>query len=75
VATRPGLTGRVWHVLEGEFELVVANPAHIRNVPGRKTTLKALIAGPPDGTRRIRWQYPARHQIIEELADGGPGAA
>jgi transposase len=27
----------VWHVLEGEFELVLANPAHIRNVPGRKS--------------------------------------
>jgi transposase len=24
----------VWHVLEGEFELILANPAHIRNVPG-----------------------------------------
>jgi transposase len=27
----------VWHVLEGEFELVLANASHIRNVPGRKT--------------------------------------
>ena len=27
----------VWHVLEDEFELVLANAAHIRNVPGRKT--------------------------------------
>ena len=27
----------VWHMLEGEFELVLANPAHIRNVPGRKS--------------------------------------
>lgn len=27
----------VWHVLEDEFELVLANPQHIRNVPGRKT--------------------------------------
>src|SRR5512137_2841647 len=27
----------VWHVLEAEFELVLANAAHIRNVPGRKT--------------------------------------
>jgi transposase len=25
----------VWHILEGEFELVLANPAHIRKVPGR----------------------------------------
>jgi transposase len=29
----------VWHVLEGEFELVLANPAHIRNVPGRKSDM------------------------------------
>src|SRR5215213_3430387 len=28
----------VWHVLsDGEFELVLANAAHVRNVPGRKT--------------------------------------
>ncbi len=27
----------VWHVLEGYFELVLANAAHVKNVPGRKT--------------------------------------
>src|SRR6476659_2992175 len=27
----------VWHVLESEFELVLANAAHIQAVPGRKT--------------------------------------
>jgi transposase len=27
----------VWHILDGEFELVLANANHIRNVPGRKT--------------------------------------
>jgi len=27
----------VWHMLEGGFELVLANAQHIRNVPGRKT--------------------------------------
>src|SRR5262245_8550583 len=26
----------VWHVLGEEFELILANAAHIRNVPGRK---------------------------------------
>lgn len=34
-------TGVYWkpvlHVLEGNFELVLANPGHIKNVPGRKT--------------------------------------
>ncbi len=27
----------VWHMLEENFELVLANAQHIRNVPGRKT--------------------------------------
>lgn len=27
----------VWHVLEAGFELLLANPGHIKNVPGRKT--------------------------------------
>jgi transposase len=27
----------VWHLLEGNIELVLANAAHIKNVPGRKT--------------------------------------
>ena len=26
----------MWHILAGEVELLLANPAHIRNVPGRK---------------------------------------
>ena len=30
----------VWHVLEGEFDLVLANATHIRNVPGRNTDVK-----------------------------------
>src|SRR5262245_16386537 len=27
----------VWHVLEGSFELVLANALYVRNVPGRKS--------------------------------------
>jgi transposase len=27
----------VWHILEGHFELLLANAAHVKNVPGRKT--------------------------------------
>src|SRR5262249_9779925 len=27
----------VWHVLDGHFELLLANARHVRNVPGRKT--------------------------------------
>jgi transposase len=30
----------VWAVLEGQFDLTLANPAHIKNVPGRKTDQK-----------------------------------
>jgi len=30
----------VWHVLEAVCALVLANPAHIKNVPGRKTDVK-----------------------------------
>src|SRR5260370_30389833 len=29
----------VWHVLDGAFELVLANARHVRNVPGRKTDM------------------------------------
>jgi len=27
----------VWHILEGHFGLILANAAHVKNVPGRKT--------------------------------------
>ena len=27
----------VWHVLRHDFELILANASHIRNVPGRKS--------------------------------------
>lgn len=31
----------VWHILaDGEFEVVLANAAHVKNVPGRKTDVK-----------------------------------
>jgi transposase len=30
----------VWHILEDSVELLLANPAHIKNVPGRKTDVK-----------------------------------
>ncbi len=37
----------VWHMLEGQFELALANAMHVRNVPGRKSDMK-------DGPRRFR---------------------
>ena len=33
----------VWHVLEGRFELVLANALHIRNIPGRKSDVKDAV--------------------------------
>ena len=33
----------VWHVLEGRFELVLANALHVRNVPGRKSDVNDAI--------------------------------
>ena len=30
----------VWHILEAVGSLILANPAHIKNVPGRKTDVK-----------------------------------
>ena len=30
----------VWHVLEGRFPLLLANPSHMKNIPGRKTDQK-----------------------------------
>jgi transposase len=29
----------VWHILDGRFSLILANAAHIRNVPGRKSDM------------------------------------
>jgi len=33
----------VWHVLEGQAELVLANAAHIKNVPGRKSDMTDAV--------------------------------
>lgn len=33
----------VWHILEGHSELVLANAAHIRNVPGRKSDVNDAV--------------------------------
>jgi transposase len=66
-------TGVYWHpvyfALEGQFELIVGNAQHIKNVPGRKTDVKdcdwisdlarhGLIAKsfvPPKPIRELRW--------------------
>ena len=72
----------VWHVLEGEFELVLANATHIRNVPGRKTDVNdatwiadllahGLIRGsfvPPAAVQELRDLTRTRKQLVRELA-------
>jgi transposase len=72
----------VWHVLEGNFELLLANAAHIRNVPGRKTDVNdatwiadllahGLIRGsfvPPARIQQVRDLTRTRKQFVRELA-------
>ena len=74
----------VWHVLdEGEpFELLLVNPAHIKNVPGRKTDVNdatwiaqllecGLLRGsfvPPVEIRELREVTRYRRQLTEERA-------
>jgi transposase len=71
----------VWHVLsDGDFELVLANAAHIKNVPGRKSDVKdsdwisdllahGLIRPSfvPDGpTQEMRTLLRTRKQVVRE---------
>lgn len=72
----------VWHLLEDDFELVLANAQHIRNVPGRKTDVNdamwiadllahGLIRGsfvPPARIQELRDLTRTRKQIVRELA-------
>ncbi len=72
----------VWHLLEGDFELVLANAAHIRNVPGRKTDVNdatwiadllahGLIRSsfvPPAGIQELRDLTRTRKQLVREVA-------
>lgn len=70
----------VWHVLEGLFDLVLANAAHIKNVPGRKTDVNdalwiadllahGLIRGsfvPPAPIQELRDLTRTRKQLVRE---------
>ena len=72
----------VWHVLEEAFTLVLANAAHIRNVPGRKTDVNdamwiaellahGLIRGsfvPPAAIQEVRTLLRTRKQLVREQA-------
>src|ERR1700757_3464952 len=70
----------VWHILEGRFVLILANAAHVKNVPGRKsdvndaTWLADLLAhglirasfGPPSPIQELRDLTRARKQLVRE---------
>jgi transposase len=72
----------VWHILEGHFELVLANAAHVKNVPGRKTDvndamwLADLLAHglirasfvPPTPVQELRTLTRTRKQFVRERA-------
>jgi transposase len=72
----------VWHVLEGQVTLVLANAAHIRNVPGRKTDVNdatwiadllahGLIRSrfvPPAPIQELRDLTRTRKQLMREIA-------
>jgi transposase len=70
----------VWHILEGHFELTLANAAHVKNVPGRKTDvndatwLADLLAHglirasfvPPVAVQELRTLTRTRKQFVRE---------
>lgn len=72
----------VWHLLEEAFTLVLANPGHIRNVPGRKSDVKdaewiadllahGLIRGsfvPPAPIQEVRDLTRTRKHLVRETA-------
>jgi transposase len=72
----------VWHLLEGYFELILANAQHIRNVPGRKTDVSdaAWIADllahglirssfvPPAPIQELRDLTRTRKQLVREIS-------
>ena len=72
----------VWHVLEGDFQLILANAQHVKAVPGRKSDmsdaewLAELLAHglirssfvPPEGTQELRELTRTRKQMSRSLA-------
>jgi transposase len=71
----------VWHILEdGDFQLILANAAHVKNVPGRKTDvndatwLADLLAHglirasfvPDTQTQELRTLLRTRKQLVRE---------
>ena len=71
----------VWHILEGHFALILANAAHVKAVPGRKsdindaTWLADLLAHglirasfvPPNAIQELRDLTRTRKQLTREI--------
>lgn len=71
----------VWHVLAGDFELVLAHAGHVRNVPGRKSDVNdavwladllahGLLRGsfvPPPAVQELRDLTRTRKQLVRTL--------
>jgi transposase len=72
----------VWHVLEPDFTLLLANAQHIRTLPGRKTDVSdaawiadllahGVIRGsfvPPARIQALRDLTRTRKQLVREVA-------
>lgn len=72
----------VWHILAEQFELVLANAMHVRNIPGRKTDVNdatwladllahGLVRGsfvPPEPVMELRDLTRTRKQLVREVA-------
>jgi transposase len=72
----------VWHLLEEDFQLTLANAQHIRNVPGRKTDVSdagwiadllahGLIRSsfvPPAPIQELRDLTRTRKQLVREIS-------
>jgi transposase len=73
----------VWHILAGSVELVLANAAEVRNVPGRKTDVNdaawladliahGLVRGsfvPPQEIQDLRELTRTRKQLSREVVE------
>ena len=71
----------LWHMLEGRFELVLANAQHVKNVPGRKSDVNdamwiadllahGLIRSsfvPPAPIQELRDLTRTRKQLVREI--------
>lgn len=72
----------VWHMLEAQFTLVLANPGHVRAIPGRKSDMNdaawladlvahGLVRGsfvPPPAIQELRDLTRTRKQLVRQIA-------